>query len=120
MKMKLITILIIIFFANSSFAKTYIFISHSMKDEALKSYFKEAQKHDAILVINGLFKDDFVEMAKKIKEMKISYEIDPTLFEKYQVKMVPTIIKIEQDKVKRLSGHINLFEALKIFEEEKQ
>lgn len=101
-------------------ASTYVFVSHSMNDHALKSYFRDAQKYKATLVMRGLVEDSFIKTKQKVEALKISYQIDPTLFEKYQISRVPTIIKVKGDKVHKVVGHISLKEALHIFSEEEK
>ncbi len=115
--MKKFLLLIILFFKTStSFAATYVFVSFSMPDNALKSYFKEAQKHNAILVMRGLKDDSFQETQKKTLELKITYNIDPELFEKYEVSKVPVIV-LDEGNIKKITGHISLTKALEILKE---
>ena len=110
-------LLTVAFLSGSANAVTYIFVSFSMNDEALKAYYSEAQKNDATLIMKGLVNDSFTETKEKLDELNIGYDINPELFDKYEVKTVPTIIKDDDGNIKKLTGHILLSEALNIFKE---
>ena len=111
------TILLSLFLLTSSniLAKTYVFVSFSMGNEALKSYYLEAQKEGASLVMQGLRNNSFLETKAKATELGINFDINPNLFEKYQITVIPTII-MDDDKgeIKKLTGHISLHDALEI------
>lgn len=100
-------------------AQVYIFVSHSMNDAALQSYYKEAESIGSILVVRGLINDSFINTKAKLDELEIGYDIDPNLFEKYEVEVVPTIIRDTGEKQQKIVGHIPLSEAIRIFDEEK-
>ncbi|HJD59647.1 MAG TPA: type-F conjugative transfer system pilin assembly protein TrbC [Rickettsia endosymbiont of Omalisus fontisbellaquei] len=115
-----IIIVCLLFGSNISFAKsqTYIFISFSMNDEALKSYYEESKKYKAILVMRGLKDNSFQVTQNKTIVLEISFDIDPNLFEQYQIMTVPVILHIDdkQQEIKRITGHIPLKDALEIME----
>lgn len=113
----ILTIGLILSWASSQ-ATTYIFVSHSMPDSALRGYFKEAQSHEAILVMRGLYQDDFMATKAKAESLKISYQIDPNLFDAHGIKQVPVIIQDNDGIVKKITGHIRLQEALRQFAED--
>ncbi|WP_341789742.1 type-F conjugative transfer system pilin assembly protein TrbC [Rickettsia endosymbiont of Polydrusus tereticollis] len=97
----------------------YIFISFSMPDSALKSYYVEAERAGAKLVMRGLKNNSFLDTKAKADEIGISFDIDPNLFEEYQITSVPAIIVNSEGKgVKRLTGHISLYDALEIMNKE--
>lgn len=99
--------------------KIYIFVSFSMPDSALKSYFLESNKIGAVLVMRGLKNNSFLDTKAKTDQLGISINIDPELFTKYQITSVPVIvIDNHQGKVKKLAGHIALNDALQIMQEE--
>ena len=108
-----------LFLTTSSQAITYVFVSHSMPEPALQAYFKEAQHSKAILVMRGLYQDSFIATKNKSEALKITYDINPNLFEDYGIKVVPTIVEDNEDIVKKITGHIPLTEALKIFAEDR-
>ncbi|KJV54480.1 type-F conjugative transfer system pilin assembly family protein [Orientia tsutsugamushi str. Kato PP] len=102
--------------------KTFIFVSFSMSDEALKSYFADSQKAGAQLIMRGLINNSFTQTKNKTMELGISFDIDPSLFEKYKVD-VALVIVIDDKKrglTKKLTGHIPLATALEIMNENTQ
>lgn len=120
--LKKFVILSLILLANSNVlakTQTYIFVSFSMPYSALKSYFVEAQQEGAILVMRGLKDNSFLVTKAKATELEISFNIDPNLFEQYQITTVPVIITDDnQGAVKKLTGHLSLHAALAIMEKE--
>lgn len=104
---------------NMSQSQIYIFVSFSMPDSALKSYYIEAEQAGAKLVMRGLKNNSFLDTKVKADEINISFNIDPNLFEEYQITSVPAIIVNSEGKgVKRLTGHISLHDALEIMNKE--
>jgi type-F conjugative transfer system pilin assembly protein TrbC len=101
----------------------YVFVSFSMNDASLHSYFKEAQKHKAKLIMNGLVKEDdgsnnrFANTKAKMERAKINVEINPNLFELLSIKEVPTIAVVEKGNIKKIKGHIEIRKALEIMGE---
>ncbi len=98
---------------------TYVFVSFSLNDEALKAYYIEAEKIGAILVMRGLIDDSFTTTKAKLDELKIAYVIDPELFDKYNINQVPTIVQDNGEAIKKIIGHIPLWDAIRIFNEEE-
>ncbi|EER21661.1 MULTISPECIES: type-F conjugative transfer system pilin assembly protein TrbC [spotted fever group] len=104
---------------TKTYNQIYIFVSFSMPDSALKSYYIEAEQAGARLVMQGLKNNSFLETKAKADEINISFDIDPNLFEEYQITSVPAIIVNSEGKgVKRLTGHISLHDALEIMNKE--
>ena len=93
----------------------YIFVSFSMNDAALQAYYKDASKMGATLVIRGLVDNSFNATKDKLVQLNISCDIDPELFTKYAVKEVPVIIKATDERIDKITGHIDLTSALEIF-----
>lgn len=93
-----------------------IFVSFSMPDKALQDYYLSAQKYKARLIIRGLKNNSFQETKEKIKDLGISVDIDPNLFEEYQISKVPTIVVVEKEQVKKVTGHISLAMGLEVME----
>lgn len=89
-----------------------VFVSFSMPELSLKELSKEAGKHNAKLILRGLYRESFRKTAEKILEIDkkgMGLEIDPKLFKKYQIKQVPTFVLIEGEKeIGRLSGNVTL------------
>lgn len=97
----------------TSHAGKYVFVSYSMGDEALKSYYREAQQYGYTLVMRGLLADSFQQTQRKAQGLKITYDINPPLFDEYNVKQVPVIVSGDQ----KITGHVTLKYALSQFKE---
>jgi conjugal transfer pilus assembly protein TrbC len=104
---------------------TYVFVSFSMNDDSLRSYFIEAEKYGAKLVIRGLVgeknsRNRFAQMKAKVEQARINVEINPNLFEQLNIKQIPVIAVVSQNgRVKKISGHISLSKALEIMQTER-
>ncbi|KJV52342.1 type-F conjugative transfer system pilin assembly family protein [Orientia tsutsugamushi str. Gilliam] len=76
-----VMMLMVLLFVNNANAnvffldkqKTFIFVSFSMSDEALKSYFAESQKAGAQLIMRGLINNSFTQTKNKTMELGISF-----------------------------------------------
>lgn len=84
-------------FANEiSTSPIIIFVSFSMPKESLKSWMQEAEKIHAPIVIRGLVDNSFKATIKKMAELAIDnqggFQIDPTLFKKFQINQVPAVV----------------------------
>ncbi len=99
----------------------YIFVSFSMKDEALRAYFKEAQIYGATLVMRGFVDKSsdaatmnrFAATKNRIEKARINVQINPNLFEQINVLKVPVIAVVDDmGNIKKISGHITLQKAL--------
>ena len=112
-----------------------IFVSFSLPDSALQSYYQEAQLLGGRLVMRGLKNNSFKDTQVKTIKLGISFDIDPTLFEEYGITTVPTIVLIsdksrqgnelsnqlnsfQKQEIKKITGHIPLVKALEIMEKE--
>lgn len=117
----IITILILLIIASGSRAdaenKIYIFVSLSMPDSALQAYYSEAERLGATLVMRGLHHNSFPETKTKAESLKISWDIDPDLFEQYGISEVPVIVRVASGTTKKVAGHISLSEALVIMDD---
>ena len=60
------------------------------------------------------------EMQAKVKDLEIAYDIHPELFDDYDVKVVPTIIRHQDNKIQKITGHISLRSALEQFDQAKE
>lgn len=95
----------------------FIFVSLSMPIESLKSLYKEAYSKGIPLIIRGLKNNSFKDTAEAIKALEISVQIDPNLFEKYEIKTVPTFIANHHNEVLQIKGNVSLSYAEKKFGE---
>jgi len=104
----------------------YVFVSFSMNDTSLRSYFKEASKYKARLIMNGLVKENngsnnrFANTKAKMEKAKINVEINPNLFELLNIKEVPAIAVVTRAGIKKISGHIEIRKALEMMGEDRE
>ena len=98
-----------------------IFVSFSMPDASLKALAQDAKKHNAVLVMRGLYQDSFVKTASRLQELGITVDVHPELFETHHVTSVPTFVKLKDGQpTYSLKGNVTLGFAMKVFEEEGQ
>lgn len=87
-----------------------VFVSFSMPNTVLRELNDAAAKYGAILVIRGLYKNSFTATKNKILEVNkhsLRLSIDPQLFKRYNIKNVPTFIRIEKGReIARLIGNV--------------
>lgn len=107
----------------SSSKEVIVFVSLGMPNTILKQLAYEAEKTNVRLVIRGLLENSFQKTMIRLQELKISVEIDPTLFELFQVERVPTFVRCKaspegalKEGHDRLEGAIFLRDALEKFE----
>ena len=82
------------------------FASFSVSDASLERAIDQAERCGAALVIRGLVKGgDFratVErIAKLLNRRKVSFLIDPTLFSRFDIQRVPTVVLVASGEVPR-------------------
>lgn len=100
--------------------QTLVFVSFSMPETSLKSLLVEAEGKNVVLVIRGLIEDRFSKTAQKLKDLKGGMEINPELFEEYDIKAVPTFVQLKNREVKaRLQGNVSLAYALETLKKEE-
>ncbi len=98
-----------------------VFVSFSLGDATLKKLFQDANKVGGRLVLRGLYKNSFRLTQQKIKDLGIVVEIDPPLFEKFQIQQVPTFILALSSQGETvldhdvLKGNVSLSYALEQF-----
>jgi conjugal transfer pilus assembly protein TrbC len=85
-----------------------VFVSFSMPDEALKYLYYHVAKEGGRLVIRGLLNDSFQQTKAKLEQLGIGIDIDPPLFEEFNVKRVPTFVFGNQ----KLLGNVSVKYAL--------
>jgi conjugal transfer pilus assembly protein TrbC len=100
-----------------------VFVSFSLGNATLKKIYDDARKIGGRLILRGLYKDSFRLTQQKIKELGIVADVDPTLFQKFSIKEVPTFVITEphQDqqsfRYDQLSGNVTLTYALEKIQE---
>ncbi len=107
--------------------KILVFVSFSIPKASLTALAKEAEKFGAVLVMRGLKGDSFKETQAAFQalgeEERSGIEINPELFETYQIQQVPVFVRVkastegELQEIGRLSGNVSLaFAAQKLQE----
>jgi len=111
-------------------ASIYYFFSFSMPEEVILGAMRDAVKinrergEKVTLVLRGFVKNDlkatvshFYKYLQKIGD-DIPVEVDPELFERFDVKAVPQILKVEDDDAGLIKGdHVSLGYAISRFSE---
>ena len=107
----------------SSSKEVIVFVSLGMPSNSLKQLAIEAEKTKTRLVIRGLLDNNFKTTMTRLQELKIPVEIDPTLFELFEVERVPTFVRCKmtpEGAVKaghdRISGNIFISDAIEKFD----
>ncbi len=103
---------------NKSDKPILVFVSLSMPKESLKSLYKEAEQNHLALIIRGLKNNSFKETTAALYDLGISVQIDPNLFEEYEIKEVPTFVEVKGTEPLKIKGNVSLSYAMKKFEEE--
>lgn len=88
--------------------KPLVFISASMPLEALKNLAFQTKAQGGILVIRGFIKDTLKETASLVDALDFPLEIDPLLFEKFEIKQVPCIMIFEKRKWVKVTGNVTI------------
>jgi len=97
-----------------------VFVSFSMPEASLKGLTRDAQQHNAVLIMRGLYQNSFAKTAQKLQELGISVDIHPELFETHHVTSVPTFVRLEDGQpIYRLKGNVTLDFVVKTFEGQK-
>jgi len=88
-----------------------VFVSNSVPKAALKGLVIEAgqmREGKVRFVIQGMVQDSMPKTAQLVENIGHPLEIDPKLFEVYQVTHVPVFMTTRGDKVYRLQGNVTL------------
>ena len=99
----------------------YIFVSFSLSDEILKVLSQQARAVGGNLVIQGLVNNSFKETQARLRTLGIPIDIDPTLFERFEVKRIPTFVltEIKDGDIKgpydKVTGNVSVQSALELF-----
>ncbi len=96
----------------------HIFISFSMPKTLLKQYDDVAKKIGAKLVLRGFKNNSFKETINYIQEISsqgIAIEVNPVLFQKFLINVVPSFVLSDGDKFDKLVGNVSINYALEKF-----
>lgn len=107
--------------------KILVFVSFSMPKASLNALAKEAEKFGAVLIMRGLKDDSFIKTQIAFQalgeEEKSGIEINPELFDTYQIKQVPVFVRVKStpagdlQEISRISGNMSLAFAAQKLEE---
>jgi conjugal transfer pilus assembly protein TrbC len=101
-----------------------VFVSFSLGDATLKKLFQDVNKMGGRLVLRGLYKNSFRLTQERIRDLGIVVEIDPPLFDKFQIQQVPTFVLALPSQGETvpdhdvLKGNVSLSYALEQFVKE--
>lgn len=106
-----------------SHSQLLVFVSSSMPEASLKGVWKSVHKVGGKLVLRGLVGGTFKGTQSYIQDLGIVADIDPTKFEEFKVKEVPTFILHEGGQGKpgsairqdRLMGNVSVKACLEEF-----
>ena len=96
----------------------HVFISFSMPKTLLKQYDNIAKKIGARLVLRGFKNNSFKETINYIQEISsqgIAIEVNPVLFQKFSINLVPSFVLSDGDKFDKLVGNVSINYALERF-----
>lgn len=101
---------------------TIVFVSFSMPDESIKNLLKESAKYEASLVLNGLYNNSMDATLKKLGEFinkennSSGIEINPNLFQEYQIKSVPAFVFKKNDNFDVVYGASGIRHAIDVID----
>lgn len=97
-----------------------VFVSFSMPDASLVAIYNQMSQVGGRLVTRGLLNNSFQETQKKLRDIGIELEIDPTLFERYTIDQVPTYVLEEKrsGRFDQISGNVDPLFVLNLFKEQ--
>lgn len=103
----------------------FVFISFSMPDSLIRDYIdearnlKESNNVNIVFVLRGFYNNSFKETSDKINQLangrSIAVIVDPTLYEKYNINLVPSIIKNSDHDYDKLTGSVTISYAIELF-----
>lgn len=106
-----------IFMPTNEIEKKYlIFVSFSMPKSSLKSLYSDSKLNNGVLLMRGLKNGSFKETAAYLKSLEIGVEIAPQAFKQYKIDKVPTILLLEKNQFKSISGNVSLSYAKELLE----
>lgn len=102
----------------SSFAvQVSVLVSFSMPDTLLQETLKESAELNIPAYINGLYRDSMSETALKVMTLSkripnLNLNIDPTLFERFDIHQVPALVVDDGKNFDVIYGHLTIQEGL--------
>jgi conjugal transfer pilus assembly protein TrbC len=92
-----------------------VFVSFSMPQELLWNYYTQVKKLGGRMVMRGLFKNSFKKTIQKMRldeKRAVIMDINPKLFEEYQIHQVPSIVVSDGKVFDKFVGSVTIQYAL--------
>jgi conjugal transfer pilus assembly protein TrbC len=94
-----------------------VFVSFSMPTKLLEETLLESARLKIPAYLNGLYHDSMPETAGKIMQLSqhiphLNLQIDPTAFERYDIKQVPALVVEHNKRFDVIYGNLTLEEGL--------
>lgn len=118
MKVKIAALLLGLVVGLKPFAADVsVFVSFSMPDKLLQETLKDCVQLQIPAYLNGLYHNSMPETALKIMELNretpgLNLQIDPTAFERFAIKQVPSLVVANGRVFDVIYGHLSLREGL--------
>ncbi len=98
---------------RASTIKAYVFVSFSMPPRLLEQVLTDASRHHIPVVLNGLVNNSMNLTIKKITALAnsnpdISLQIDPLLFERFNIRQVPSMVVTKGDEFDVIRGNMTI------------
>ncbi|MEI6737280.1 MAG: type-F conjugative transfer system pilin assembly protein TrbC [Pseudomonadota bacterium] len=95
----------------------YVFVSFSMPEQLLTETLRDAATLHIPAILNGLIDNSMPKTVQKImalsnKVPNLNLQIDPTAFERFEIKQVPALVVANLHAFDVLYGNGSLFDAL--------
>ena len=89
-----------------------VLVSLEMPETSLKELFVQLKKVGGRLVVRGLVEDSFSKTKTRLEQLGIEVDIDPEIFERFEVKAVPFFVFEKGKKTQTLRGNVTVAFAL--------
>lgn len=114
--------LIFLGFISNAQAATHVLVSFSMPEQLLQETLKDSARFHLPVTLNGLYHNSMRETVQRIRQLseKIpggTFEIDPTLFERFSIAQVPALVVENGDCFDVIYGNLRLSEGFSRIEE---
>lgn len=99
----------------------YIAMTFDLPQSVWIEYSQTLEKIGGCFVVRGLPNDSFNDFAKKVKHLRdrgvsAAIQLNPKMFEKFQIDLSPTILLVDREKYDKVSGTVSILYALEQFE----
>ncbi len=101
----------------------YVLMTFDLPDSLWLEYSLDLEKVKGTFVLRGLPQDSFIAFAKRIKDLRAigvraPIQLNPMIFDRYEVLNVPSIILEEGKLYDKISGPVSIHYALQKFSDE--